>query len=161
MPNKKIIPTITICILIFALFIVGIVILFFIKYHKITINDLNNKVIEQQKVIDNLTSDNTVLVPGKDLGEFKITFYTHTGNRTSTLVWPQPNRTIAVDPNIIPYGSILYVEGFDFYIAEDCGGDIKNKRLDIFVDTQEEAKKLGVKTRRVYLVGHPGSLSKQ
>ena len=45
MSNKKIILTITICILIFALFIVGIVILFFIKYHKITINDLNNKVI--------------------------------------------------------------------------------------------------------------------
>lgn len=96
--------------------------------------------------------EKNIQVPGQYLGIFEITFYTHTGNKTSNLVWPKANRTIAVDPKIIPYGSILYVDGFNYYIAEDCGGDIKNKRLDIFVDTYEEAIKLGRQKKKVYLL---------
>ena len=90
------------------------------------------------------------VIPNEYLGEFVATYYTHTGNRTSTGVYPKANRTIAVDPKKIPYGTYLYVDGHGVYIAEDCGGDIKGHRLDIFVDTHKEAIQLGRKTVKVW-----------
>ena len=83
--------------------------------------------------------------PNDYIGEFLVTYYTHTGNNTATGVYPKAKRTIAVDPKVIPYGTILYVEGEGYFIAEDCGGLIKGNRLDIFVDTQKEAKQKGAK----------------
>lgn len=92
-------------------------------------------------------------IPYKELGEYTLTFYTHTGNRTKTGVYPKVKRTIAVDPKIIPLGSVLYVEGYGVFIAEDTGGKIKNNRLDIFVNTKKEAINLGVKKAKVYKIG--------
>lgn len=49
------------------------------------------------------------------------------------------NRTIAVDPSVIPYGSVvhIYVPGFpqysSIYLAEDTGGAIKGKRVDVLI----------------------------
>lgn len=91
-------------------------------------------------------------VPNHCIGEFDITFYTHTGNKTSTGVYPQIDRTIATDPNVIPYGSIIYVDGYGAFIAEDTGADIKNNRLDIFVDTKEEAIQKGRVKAKVYMI---------
>ena len=91
-------------------------------------------------------------IPYDDLGDFTLTFYTHTSNRTKTGVYPKIKRTIAVDPKIIPLGSVLYVEGYGVFIAEDTGGKIKGQRLDIFVNTKQEAVNLGVKKARVYLI---------
>ena len=91
-------------------------------------------------------------IPYDDLGEFTLTFYTHTGNRTKTGVYPKIQRTIAVDSKIIPLGSVLYVEDYGVFIAEDTGGKIKGQRLDIFVNTKQEAVNLGVKKARVYLI---------
>ena len=52
--------------------------------------------------------------------------------------------TIAVDPDVIPYGSHVDIEGFGTYIAEDCGGAIKGNRIDIYFDSHEAALKFGV-----------------
>lgn len=90
------------------------------------------------------------VIPNEYLGEFVATYYTHTGNRCSTGVYPKAGRTIAVDPKKIPYGTYLYVDGHGVYIAEDCGGDIKGHRLDIFVNSHKEAIQLGRKTVKVW-----------
>ena len=45
----------------------------------------------------------------------------------------QSNNTIAVDPNVIPLGSIIKIDGMN-YIAEDVGGAIKGILL-IFILT--------------------------
>ena len=88
------------------------------------------------------------------IGEFEITYYVATGNRTSTGVYPKSDRTIAVDPKVIPYGSIVYIEGVGARIAEDCGSAVKNNVIDVFVDvTQDEALKMGRKKAKVYLIG--------
>ena len=92
-------------------------------------------------------------IPNDYIGEFEITFYTHTGNNTSTGVYPKINRTIAVDPAIIPYNTILYVKGYGIYIAEDSGAHIKGKRLDIFLDNKEECIKNGRIKSDVYILG--------
>lgn len=84
------------------------------------------------------------------LGSFKLTFY---GDDTITASGkkPQINHTIAVDPRVIPLGSKVYIEGMGTYYAEDTGGAIKGNILDVFVRTEAEANRLGVKYADVYL----------
>ena len=94
-----------------------------------------------------------------DLGEFKITAYCPctkccgkwANGITSTGVTAQANRTIAVDPSVIPYGTRVLIDGNE-YFAEDCGGAIKGKRIDIYFDTHKEALQWGVKYKGVLLV---------
>jgi 3D (Asp-Asp-Asp) domain-containing protein len=84
------------------------------------------------------------------LGEFKIYHYAPTGNLTATGTVPEAGRTVAVDPEVIPLGSEVIVEGHS-YIAEDTGRDIKGNTLDIFVSTRAEALQLGVKRAEVFV----------
>lgn len=58
---------------------------------------------------------------------------------TSTGAIAEEGRTIAVDPTIIPYGSIVKINGNE-YLAEDCGGAIKGNKIDIFVDSPKTQK---------------------
>lgn len=106
------------------------------------------KISKQQPVIIEYRNN----IPHTYMGEFDITFYTHTGNKTSTMVYPQIDRTVATDPNVIPYGSIIYVDGYGAFIAEDTGPDIKNNRLDIFVGSRKEAIEKGRVKAKVYLI---------
>lgn len=52
---------------------------------------------------------------------------------TSTGVIAEEGRTIAVDPDVIPYGSEVLIDGH-IYIAEDCGSAVKGNVIDIFVE---------------------------
>lgn len=70
---------------------------------------------------------------------FIATAYTWTGCRTATMTWPSRGRTIAVDPQVIPYGSRVYVNGQGPFIAEDTGGAIRGNRLDIYIGEGPEA----------------------
>lgn len=61
-----------------------------------------------------------------------------------------PNlKVIAVDPNVIPLGSKVWVEGYGYAIAGDTGGAIKGNKIDILVQTKEEAYKWGRKKVRI------------
>lgn len=62
----------------------------------------------------------------------------------------QAGRTIAVDPRLIKLGSKVRMNGKE-YIAEDTGGAIKGKRIDLFVDSHSEAMKFGKKLIEVYV----------
>lgn len=67
---------------------------------------------------------------------------------TATMTTPTPGRTVAVDPTQIPYGSEVIINGHT-YIAEDCGGAIKENRVDILVETHKEALEFGVQYAEV------------
>lgn len=54
-----------------------------------------------------------------------------------------PGRTVAVDPNVVPLGSTVIVNGKEFYVAEDTGKAIKGNRLDICFSTHESALQFG------------------
>lgn len=51
--------------------------------------------------------------------------------------------TIAVDPKVIPIGSMVYLEGYGMRIAQDVGGAIKGNRVDIYCETHDEALTVG------------------
>ena len=57
-----------------------------------------------------------------------------------------------MDPSVIPLGSLLYVEGCGFRVADDVGGAIKGRILDVYVPTREEALELGVKEVKVFVI---------
>jgi len=82
---------------------------------------------------------------------FEATAYTWTGYRTATGTWPSRG-TVAVDPNVIPLGSVLYVEGYGPAVAADTGGDIKGQRIDLYMDSYEEAIQFGRREVQVEVV---------
>ncbi|WP_425061008.1 hypothetical protein SCACP_17750 [Sporomusa carbonis] len=63
---------------------------------------------------------------------------------------------IAVDPQVIPLGSRLYIEFADgtgmYGIAEDTGGAIKGNRIDIAVQSVDKAYDFGIKNVKVYVL---------
>ena len=61
---------------------------------------------------------------------------------TATGVKAKENRTVAADPNILPYGTEILC-GMGEFVVEDCGGAIKGNRVDFFFDSHEEALKFG------------------
>lgn len=64
-----------------------------------------------------------------------------------------PNaKVIAVDPNVIPLGSEVYVEGYGYATAADIGGAIKGDRIDIHVPTKAEAYDWGRRSVNVTIV---------
>ncbi len=60
--------------------------------------------------------------------------------------------TIAVDPNVIPMGTRLYVEGYGYAIAADTGSGVKGKFIDVFFNTSNEASNWGVKYLKVKIL---------
>lgn len=67
---------------------------------------------------------------------------------TATMTHPTPGRTIAVDPNVIPLGAEVVINGHT-YIAEDTGSAIKGNRIDIVFPTHQEALEFGVQYAEV------------
>lgn len=90
------------------------------------------------------------------MGKFKVTAYCPCrkcsdgyGNNTSTGVKAKEGRTIAVDPSVIPYGTKVYIKGSGEFVAEDCGGGIKGKHIDIYFKSHKKAVRFGVKYKKV------------
>ena len=105
----------------------------------------------------------------ESLGEFKLTAYCscekccgywatirpkdENGNpivKTASGVVATEGRTIATDPEVIPYGTEVKINSHT-YIAEDCGGAIKGNKIDVYFSTHEAAREFGVQTAEVYV----------
>lgn len=111
-----------------------------------------------------LTGDTRVWKPKPTKDEIKktlvaeeVTAYTHTGRRTSTGRRPRIGY-VAVNPNVIPYGTKLYIPGYGYCTAQDTGafrhenGGSKNQ-IDLFMETEAECKKWGRKRNlTIYLL---------
>ena len=135
--------------------LIGLSIIQNIQYHKI-IKQQTEKytelMITQQPDISEF--------PNRKLGRFSLSWYSpkELGKpanklRTSTGTIPKEGRTIAVDPSIIPYGSIVYIQDYGYFIAEDCGGDIKQNRIDVYTNSHEYAIQQGRKVAQVWVLG--------
>lgn len=75
------------------------------------------------------------------------------GTRTASGTRVTEGRTIAVDPNVIPIGWWVYIDGLGFRRAEDTGGAIKGNKVDVYFDSLSHARNFGRKSRTVYVIG--------
>lgn len=105
----------------------------------------------------------TLAIPHKFVGEFSVSYYcscpkctgTPKGSRTATGHIPREGRTVAVDKKLIPLHSVIFVEGLGTYVAEDVGGAVKGRHLDIYVSDHQKALNLGTlggKKFKVYVL---------
>lgn len=61
-----------------------------------------------------------------------------------------PYHSIAVDPKLIPLGTVLHDKSGNWYVAEDTGSAIKGNRVDLFVGNHEQALSMGVSEIELY-----------
>ena len=67
-------------------------------------------------------------------------------------------KVIAVDPNVIPLGTRVYIDGlngawdYGYAIAADTGSAIKNLKIDLYMDTHSEALSWGRRSVNIYVV---------
>jgi len=93
-----------------------------------------------------------------NMGEFKLTAYCSCsecsggwGTQTATGARCQEGRTVAVDPDVIAYGTKLLINGH-VYTAEDCGGGVTGDHVDIYIDDHERVDAFGVKYANIWIV---------
>lgn len=144
---------------------------------KIGLEDENAEMLAQ---IESLTQENNELSENNDelsatvedlkateyklvyMGQFQITYYcTETyehicndggSGLTSSGTTVTAGRTIATDTSIIPYGTKVYISGIGWRTAEDTGGAVNSKHIDVAVDSHEEAMSKGVVYKDVWIL---------
>ena len=138
------------------------------------INDINRKINNTLTKIKNEykekntphEQENKVEEPKEVyLGEFTATAYCiedypHICNNgdasvTATGEKPIPGKTVAVDPSVIPYGSqikVVYGDQTMILRANDTGGAINSKKIDLVYATHKECLEWGKRKVKVWLI---------
>jgi len=75
---------------------------------------------------------------------------TSTGKRATRN--PSGYSTIAVDPDVIPLGTKLWIEGYGYAIADDIGGAIKGNHIDLYFSSSDEMWNWGARNVSIYIV---------
>ncbi len=89
----------------------------------------------------------------------QATAYTYTGKNCSTGVAPQPGY-IAVNPNVIPYGTKMYIKTSDgkyiygYAVAADTGGFVKSRpnNVDLFMSSKAACNAFGRRNVEIYIL---------
>lgn len=72
---------------------------------------------------------------------------------TSSGAKVQPGVTVAADTSILPYGTVVYIEGVGLRVVQDTGSAVVGNKLDVAVNTHAEALSWsGWGSRRVWIV---------
>ena len=96
-----------------------------------------------------------------DTATIRATAYTHTdaGCDMTTYTGTTVHKgTVAVDPRYIPYGTRMFIVSNDgayvygIAVAEDCGGDIKGDRMDLYFPTFNECIQFGRRVCTIYFL---------
>ncbi len=77
---------------------------------------------------------------------------TYTSSGRKAVRNPNGYSTVAVDPRVIPLGTNLYIEGYGYAIAADEGSAVKGNYIDVFFNTEGEARDWGVKYVNVHVL---------
>ena len=59
---------------------------------------------------------------------------------------------VAVDPNVIPLGTRLFISGYGYAIADDIGSAIKGSKIDLAFESLAAAFQFGVQRVTVYIL---------
>ena len=69
---------------------------------------------------------------------------------------PDGISSVAVDPNVIPLGSKLYISGYGYALACDTGSAIKGNKIDLFMNSEADCLNFGRQIVTAYIVAYPG-----
>jgi 3D (Asp-Asp-Asp) domain-containing protein len=83
---------------------------------------------------------------------FTVKAYAYSGGGTTASGRRARVGLIAVDPRVIPLGTILYIEGYGVCIAADTGGAIKGRTVDLYMDTERECRSWGKRNVMCYIL---------
>jgi 3D (Asp-Asp-Asp) domain-containing protein len=64
-------------------------------------------------------------------------------------------KVIAVDPNVIPLGTRVWVEGYGIAVAGDIGSAIKGNKIDLFIPDKSKAYAYGVQEITIKILETP------
>ena len=138
-----------------------------VPFRKVTESSVDkNKTFSYQGIAksSSQTTINNSIPRGKSLGVFNVSAYDAcvecTGKNpgdpgygiTASGAVATANHTIAVDPNVIPLGTHVIINGQE-YVAEDTGGAIQGNCIDIYYEDHNEALKFGRKNIEVFAAG--------
>ena len=107
--------------------------------------------------ISNAPMDLPVDKPERELlGTYEITAYSYNEGggenyETKSGRTPEPYYTVAVDPDVIPLGTKLYIEGIGEVRADDTGGAVEGEVVDLHVG-YDETESFGRQERKVYRI---------
>ncbi|WP_308780762.1 3D domain-containing protein [uncultured Clostridium sp.] len=116
--------------------------------------------LESANLEINVGSVSSTSSSGTYLSTFSMTATAYTGG-SYTAMGLKPVRdpnglsTISVDPNVIPLGSKVYVEGYGYAIASDTGGAIKGNKIDLYMNSLQECYSFGRRTVILHIIAYP------
>lgn len=64
----------------------------------------------------------------------------------------QEGVTIAADWDVLPPGTVVYIDGLGERVVQDRGGAIKGNSVDVYFEDHDEALVFGRQTVRLYIV---------
>jgi 3D (Asp-Asp-Asp) domain-containing protein len=119
---------------------------------------LENKVEDNNNKINNIQQPNR----GSDRTfEVLASAYTHMDEGCNMITYSEnkvrEGHTIAVNPDQIPIGSIVYIKSEDeqvsgYYVAEDIGGAISTGRIDLYMEDKERALDFGIQSVEIQII---------
>jgi len=63
--------------------------------------------------------------------------------------------TIAADPRLYPFGTIMFIDGYGYGRVEDTGGGIKGEHIDLYFHSHREAREWGRQNKMVRIWSKP------
>lgn len=149
------------------------------KHYEVTLEngeEVDRKLVKEEKVSD--SEDRIVAVGTKELKQtvsrssgsksapsggktlyMASTAYTANcsgcSGRTATGINLKSNpnaKVVAVDPNVIPLGTRVHVEGYGYAIAGDTGGAINGNKIDVFFSSKSKANSWGMRKVKVKIL---------
>ena len=74
------------------------------------------------------------------------------GNPTTASGEPvTPGVTVAADPDVMPLGTRIYIDGIGERVVQDTGGAIRGRKIDLAVESHQEAVDWGVQHKGVWV----------
>lgn len=109
---------------------------------------------------DKIISYGTKILQGKPAGlkykeklsRVRAVSYYYSGNPRGVYGLDCEYGTCAVDRDLIPLGSLLYIEGYGYAIANDVGGAIKGKTVDLYMERLGQCGIWGARWTNVYII---------
>lgn len=94
---------------------------------------------------------------GESMGVFTVTYYCAcelccgwwSGGPTASGAYPVADWTVAADPEVLPLGTHIYINGHE-YCVEDTGSGVEGKHIDIYVNDHSVAVNNGVASAEVF-----------